>query len=162
MDAVKVFLNHTKEGAVTCPACGLGKKMSLAPYQEYFGGKSLKLRCKRCQTSFPVKFDHRHYTRVKVDFPGKIRQTAPDQETPRLCKHVVITSVSVVGVGFLVSDLSTLKVNDVLDIRFRLDDPDQSLIQERITVKRIDGTSVGAEYADDTYRYELDFYVMRQ
>jgi hypothetical protein len=34
------------------------------------------------------------------------------------------------------------------------------VINEKITVRRIHRDFVGAEYCDDAYRHELDFYVM--
>ena len=157
MKTLRVYLNPGQEGVVTCPHCGLGKMINMSNYQDYFGGKSLKIRCKRCDMSFYVKFDYRQHTRIPVDFPGKLFNGTQESTD----KNVLVTSLSVTGVGFIVSDVSKIKIDDVLAIRFHLDDNDRSIIQESITVRRIQGAFVGAEYCKDAYRYELDFYVLR-
>jgi hypothetical protein len=52
------------------------------------------------------------------------------------------------------------KYRRYIDMQFYLGDNARSFIKENITVRRIDGDFVGAEYCDDAYRHELDFYVM--
>lgn len=160
IEPVRVYLNANNEGRITCAECSLGRKIDLSTYHGYFGGKSLTIHCKRCTASFQVQFDYRQYRRVRVAFPGHLLQTvAPDAE-PSVRAEVVITSLSVAGVGFVVRERVPLRVEETLRIRFRLDDAERSLIDEPITIKRVAGTVVGAQYTDDTYRYELDFYVM--
>ena len=56
--------------------------------------------------------------------------------------------------------MSYVNIDNVLDIQFQLSDNNNSFIQEKITVRRINGDFIGAEYCDDAYRHELDFYVM--
>jgi hypothetical protein len=157
MKPLRVYLNPNKEGVVTCPHCSLGKMVNMSNYPDYFGGKSLKISCKRCRAAFYVKFDHRQHSRITVDIPGKLLQSMHMTTE----KNIVITSLSVTGIGFIVSDAANVNVDDILTIRFHLDDGDRSVIEEQVTVRRISGAFIGAEYCNDAYRHELDFYVMR-
>jgi hypothetical protein len=56
--------------------------------------------------------------------------------------------------------VSKINTDDNVDIQFYLGDNERSFIDEKITVRRINGDFIGAEYCDDAYRHELDFYVM--
>ena len=69
---IRVYLNSNQEGVVICPHCSFGKTINMSNYQGYFGGKSLKVRCKRCKTSFHVGFDYRQHPRIKINIPGKL------------------------------------------------------------------------------------------
>ena len=104
-----------------------------------------------------AKFDYRQHARITVDFPGKLLQCAAVHTDT----NILVISRSVTGVGFITSDISNINVDDILEIRFHLDDVDRSVIEEKVTVRRINGAFVGAEYCNDAYRHELDFYVMR-
>jgi hypothetical protein len=152
---IRVYLNSSQEGVVICPRCSLEKTINMAHYQGYFGGKSLNIRCKKCKASFYVEFDYRKHTRIKVNIPGKLPLNVLKTE-----QNIIVNSLSVSGIGFTIIDMPNINIDDVLDIQFYLGDNDRSFINEKITVRRIDGNFVGAEYCDDTYRHELDFYVI--
>jgi len=152
---IRVYLNSNQEGVVICPHCSFGKTINMSNYQGYFGGKSLKVRCKRCKTSFHVEFDYRQHPRIKVNISGKL----PLNDL-NIGQDIIVTSLSVSGVGFVIIDMPKINIDNILDIQFHLGDNNSSFIQEKITVRRINGDFVGAEYCADAYRHELDFYVM--
>jgi hypothetical protein len=94
-----------------------------------------------------------------VSMPGKIflRQSGTPTE------DIVITSLSVVGVGFEIKTIREIKAEDVYDIAFTLDDDLDTTVREEIVVKRVDGNYIRAEFADqEKYHYELDFYLTPQ
>jgi len=152
---VRVYLNSNQEGVVICPRCSLEKTINMAHYQGYFGGKSLNIRCKRCKASFHAELDYRQHPRIKVNIPGKLLVNDLSTE-----KDVIVNSLSVSGIGFIIIDMQKINIEDIFVIQFQLGDKDRSFINEKITVRRINEDFVGAEYCDDAYRHELDFYVM--
>ncbi len=158
---IRVYLNPDKEGAVTCPKCGLGRKVKLAQQDKYVGGKRVKIYCKRCDEAFQGSLDHRRYIRMPVQFPGKVCSVDTQRPEQSVVQYIMVTSLSVAGVGFRVSPKAQIVVNDMLDIHFRLDDAEHFVVQERIIVRRVLGRFIGAEYTQDIYRYELDFYILR-
>jgi hypothetical protein len=152
---IRVYLNSSQEGVVICPRCSLEKTINMAHYQGYFGGKSLNIRCKRCKASFHAELDYRQHPRIKVNIPGKLLVNDLSTE-----KDVIVNSLSVSGIGFIIIDMQKINIEDIFVIQFQLGDKDRSFINEKITVRRINEDFVGAEYCDDAYRHELDFYVM--
>jgi hypothetical protein len=152
---IRVYLNSKHQGVVICPRCSLEKTIDMASYQGYFGGKSLNIRCKRCKASFYIEFDYRQHLRIKVNIPGKLLLNGLNIE-----QDIAVNSLSVSGIGFTIIDTSKINIDDSIDIQFYLGDNDRSFVDEKITVRRINGDFVGAEYCDDAYRHELDFYVM--
>ena len=156
---IRVYLNPDKEGVVTCPNCGLGRKVKLTQQDMYIGGKMVKIYCKRCAEAFHGSLDHRRYIRMPVQFPGKVCSVDTQRPEQSVVQYIMVTSLSVAGVGFRVSPKTQIAVNDILDIHFRLDDAAHSVIQERIAVRRVEGRFIGAEYTQEIYRYELDFYI---
>ena len=152
---IRVYLNSNHEGVVICPRCSLEKIVNMADYQGYFGGKSLKIGCKKCKASFHVEFDYRQHPRIKVNIPGKLLLTDLHTE-----QDVIVTSLSVSSTGFTIIDVPKINIDKIFDIQFHLGDNDRSFIKEKITIRRINGDFVGAEYCYDAYRHELDFYVM--
>jgi len=152
---IRVYLNSNHKGVVICPRCSLEKTIDMASYQGYFGGKSLNIRCKRCKASFHVEFDYRQHLRIKVNIPGILLLKDLNEK-----QDIIVNSLSVSGVGFTIIDVSKINTDDNIDIQFYLGDNERSFIDEKITMRRINGDFIGAEYCDDAYRHELDFYVM--
>jgi len=74
--------------------------------------------------------------------------------------NVVVISLSINGVGFIMSNNDILNRSYIYDLVFHLDDDNHSIICEEIVIKRVNGLFVGAEfYYNDRYNYELDFYI---
>jgi hypothetical protein len=93
-----------------------------------------------------------------VSIPGKLVHLQTRAET-----DIVVTSVSVVGVGFELKSAFSLRANDMYQIVFTLDDSSDSTIREEVIIRRVNGKSIGAEFFDqEKYNFELDFYIMSQ
>jgi hypothetical protein len=121
------------------------------------GKKSSKFQCNTCRKSFHITFDLRGYHRVNINISGEIFHTYTEAET----SNIIIISLSVGGIGFIINSELEVKTGDIYTIKFQLDDKYSSVICEDITVKRIDGRFVGAEfYQSDSYNHDLDFYIV--
>ena len=157
-NTLRIYLDETQQGSVTCPFCQEERALAVKNAKEYLGGKTLKVKCKHCEALFPAHFDYRKHQRVNVNFNGKLLKSKKFLHD----KHIVITSLSVSGIGFVMDDVNGLQNEDIIDIAFILDDQYHSTIQETVVIRRIVGNFIGAEYVRDDYCHELDFYVMRQ
>jgi hypothetical protein len=120
---IGVYLNSNQEGVVICPRCSLEKTVNIANYQGCFGGKSLKIGCKKCKASFHVEFAYRQHPRIKVNIPGKLLLTDLNTE-----QDITVTSLSVSGIGFTIIDVSKINIDDIFDIQFHLGDNNRSFI----------------------------------
>lgn len=156
--AMKIYLDHTYQGAVMCPRCHIKRNVNMAQYPNLnLGGKILKIRCNKCSYIFEVRFDFRKYYRMSVNIPGRLFSDEQGNY-----KHVIIASLSVAGVGFIVNDVDNIHIGDVMSVAFSLNDQLDTVLHEEIVIRRIDGYYIGAEYAHDEYNHDLDFYIMRE
>ena len=152
----KVYINRENDGEVICPNCGKTKTINVSNHR--LSQKPIRVKC-QCGHSFSIVLEYRRYHRKTVSIPGKIFLRLAS--TP--LDEVTVTSISVVGVGFEIKSTLNIKLEDVYEIAFTLDDDDASLVREEIVIKRIEGTFIGAEFLDqDKYHHELDFYLSPQ
>lgn len=160
VETMRVYLNNNRQGVVTCIYCGVKRPINMSNYTDnYIGGKSLKVKCSACGRVFHVKFDLRRYHRINVNLLGKILHLPARKEMG----NVILVSLSISGIGFITSDSDSLKMDNIYEIIFYLDDDNHSIICEEVVVKRINGSFVGSEfYHNDRYNYELDFYIMSE
>jgi hypothetical protein len=157
VETAQIYLNEQRQGLVTCMHCGLKRPIDMANYtDDCLRGKALQVQCSSCGKAFQVKFNSRRYHRINVNLPGKILHFSTRKEL----SNVIVTSLSVNGICFIISDRDILKCNNLYDLIFYLDDDNHSIICEEIVIKRINSLFVGAEFChSDRYNHELDFYV---
>jgi hypothetical protein len=152
----KVFVNRDNEGEVVCPNCGKAKTVNIS--NQRMSPKPIRVKC-QCGYSFTIILEYRQYQRKTVSIPGRIfsRQSGMHSE------DVMVTSLSITGVGFEIKSTQGIKAEDVYEIAFTLDDEIYTIVREEIIVKRIAGSYIGAEFADqEKYHHELDFYLTPQ
>ena len=158
VETTRVYLNEKRQGVATCVHCGVKYPINMSNYTDHhLGTKALKVKCSSCKKIFHIKFDFRRYHRINVNIPGKISHIRTTDKKI----DVIITSLSVGGVGFIVNDCFTWEEDDIFEMVFQLDDDNNSIIFEEVSIKHSNGNFVGAEfYYRDKYNYELDFYIM--
>lgn len=109
-----------------------------------------------CGAVVPVARDLRRHPRATVHLWG----TLLDASTGTPLSEIVINSLSVHGVGFRMTVPRRVWPGTLYDLCFRLDDDEQSLLQERICIRRHYGPMIGATfYPEDQYHHALDFYL---
>jgi predicted RNA-binding Zn-ribbon protein involved in translation (DUF1610 family) len=156
METVRVYINRDHEGEIVCPNCGRERTIHVSKHRIL--KNPVRVKC-HCGHSFSVSLEYRRYHRKKVNIPGKLLDPSSKKEID----DVIITSLSVAGVGFEVKSFNYIKVGDVFEIVFTLDDDFGSTIREAIVVRRVDKNSIGAEFCDqDKYNHELDFYIFSE
>jgi hypothetical protein len=156
MKIIKIFVSHDNEGEIVCPKCEKTKTIHVS--KDRIPLKPIRVKC-NCGYSFSILLEYRKYHRKLVNIPGKLLH----RETGDEIAEIVVTSVSVIGIGFDLKSAALVTENEVYRVMFTLDDSLESNIQEEIVVQRISGKSIGAEFSDkEKYNYELDFYVMSQ
>ena len=153
----KVYLNEDGQGVITCRHCAVQRPIRTSRHlHESIHRKLIKTKCKSCESIFYVRFNCRKYPRILVHFPGKLVRLHPQE----VLGNVRVISLSLGGISFILTRNLPINIGDVFDVHFVLDDDCQSMIHEEIIVRRINGPCIGAEFShNDTYKYELDFYI---
>jgi hypothetical protein len=144
---------------MACPRCGTRRAINV-PQQcprvlDIVGEKSATITC-RCGAIFKSYFDLRRHPRKAVQLPGELR----DAHGGTKLSAIVVSSLSVTGLGFVPTTTLSLHVGEIYTVHFVLDDAEQSNIHERIIIRRFHGNTIGAAfYPAEQYNYALDFYV---
>ncbi len=154
MQTIQIFLNDLAETSkVTCPYCD--KSKSIPNTQLRALNHALRAKCV-CENVFEVVINRRCFPRKEVRFEGELFLQGASEKL----SQVVVTSLSVGGIGFCVENLKP-QVGDVFTISFRLDDDNHTAVHEDIVVRNLRSDVTGAEFIEQgSYNFDLDFYLM--
>ena len=161
MECIHIYLDAQYVGTMACPQCRIRRAVNV-PEQcpqilPVVGKQSVTTTC-RCGAIFAAYFDLRRHLRKAVQLRGMLG----DPQTGTPLSDTVISSLSVHGLGFTLATVLSLHIGERCTTSFCLDDAEQSLIQEGIIIRRLQGLTVGATfYPDEKYNYALDFYVYK-
>lgn len=167
----KVRLTENREGFITCPECHKRQKKSfasflgLAPHLRVKCGCGARFRVlleiasgQNTRSQLPVFWpgaEMRTYYRKRTELPGTYT-TLP----PRFCGQIIVVNLSFSGISFVTTTLPPLRVGDLLELRFRLDNPQQSVLCKRAEVKYVHGKTIGAVFCHlNAYEKDMRFYL---
>ena len=79
----------------------------------------------------------------------------------RFQHEVYVKDISRQGLGFLMLSVCDIKIGDILEVTFRLDDANKTVISKQVEVKSILDLFVGCQFAGPQwYDKKLGFYLM--
>lgn len=97
-----------------------------------------------------MKHIFRQSPRDRIGLNGVYRKLVPEDTKG---ESVFIEDISKAGVKFRTTTPNIFRTNEVIEIEFALDDPDQTLINRKVMITHITGSLIGAEFCDTD-----DFY----
>lgn len=152
----RIHVSGKEQAHVICKECGASKRISVADIKRF--GVPIRVKC-RCNNTFEVIFDIRRNHRKGTHLFGVCYQSSND----KFGTQIEIIDISSSGIGFKVKSYSRgFKVNDVLDVKFTLDDVRKETISTKIIVKSIMGDRIGAEFyqIDHGFQKWIGFYLL--
>ena len=154
----KIYSDKDGFGFIICESCGFSKKALLVKYKHL--NQALKVKC-QCGHISSFTIEGRKYYRKPTAIKGIYRNLSSTSfEEEKLSHYMIVNDLSLAGIGFsaLGNDVS---VNDILHVTCTLDDRRESVISQRVIVRRVEGQCIGAEFiSQESYRKELGFYLM--
>lgn len=159
-EIVKVFAHSGKQINITCPECNAMKVLS-AEQASNIGG-SRKVRCS-CGLIFTAFFERRRTHRKATRLSGRWRLQGEMEYRP-----MVVLDLSRGGLCFELladgagsfKDTGVVRVEDGLEVEFRLDNAKQAVIRGKAAVRYVSGPIVRAEFTamDGQSNKDLGFY----
>lgn len=152
-DCLRVFVSPNGRAAVQCPHCNYVKHLKVA---EHLMNKPIRIRCV-CEKSFVQLFDSRASYRRIVELPGEITNFKDER------RAISVTSLSLNGVGFRMGMAKpNMLIDDLVYIKFRLDNKHLSWITATIIIRRISGNNIGADFSKICIHNKklIGFYLM--
>ncbi|MCX7823843.1 MAG: PilZ domain-containing protein [Syntrophobacterales bacterium] len=148
----RIFVDQKGIAIVVCDGCGRTKKISKVDSKMMV--KPILVSCP-CGNSFRVMFDARRHYRKPVNLRGTFRIVGDERLYP-----MIVENISFSGLGFRSPFVDNLKLGDKIEVHFRLDDIQNSLIERVAIVRHLSGHFAGAEFVEDrAYDKIINFYL---
>jgi hypothetical protein len=146
------YADDTNNTVISCPFCGFTRKVDVSGFQEK--SKAFLATCK-CGQKFNCLVEFRKCYRKQVHLAGEFIILKNNKKGIMLVKDI-----SYGGISFENMSPHTLEKDELLELKFNLDDPLQSKIIHRVKVMTIDRQSVGTEFIDKkNIGSDLGFYL---
>jgi len=159
--ATKVFVNSDNTATLRCPHCQKTRVADVSKYIKPDASSLLKVRCP-CGQSFAVSLEKRKNFRKETCLEGIFNYPADYSETsrPEIQGRIQVLDISRTGMRIQLFAKPKFKVGDLINVQFRLDNNQQSLVDRNVYVKNIKGLTLGVEYATRmTMDSVLGFYL---
>jgi len=148
----KFYADHTDQATIICPKCGLERNMDVTKFKETH--KRLKARC-RCGEVFRFTLEYRRHYRKKVRLAGEYVVQGKDERG-----EVIIEDISASGIRFASLKPHFISRNDIVELKFTLDNPMKTQIQELVKIRWIIDRNIGAEFMNPkSLEKDLGFYL---
>jgi len=149
---IKIFVDNNNLATVICHSCGHAKQFDVTKFINL--NKTLRCRCK-CGKSFFCTLEFRQYFRKKTKLSGHVTFLQD-----HLQYKIIVNNVSQDGINFSTLTACDIKIGDMLEVIFTLDDAKKTVISKRIEVKSANDRLIGCCFTDtQLYDKDLGFYL---
>ena len=150
---IKIFVDNNNRATVICHSCGHSKQFDVTKFRNL--NKTLRCRCK-CGKSFFCTLEFRQYFRKKTKLRGHFTFLKD------CFKHkIFVNDLSHKGINFSMLSVCDIKIGDMLEVTFTLDDTNKTVIRKQVEVKSVRAQIIGGCFTDtQSYDKGLRFYLM--
>ncbi|MBW2604585.1 MAG: PilZ domain-containing protein [Deltaproteobacteria bacterium] len=148
----KIYVDDTRRATVICPKCGLEKNIDVTDFRDTH--KRLKAKC-RCGEVFRFTLEFRKHYRKKVMLHGNYFVEGKDEKG-----EIIIEDISASGIRFASVEPHYISRKDTVELKFTLDNPMRTEINNLVKIVWIIDRNVGAQYIDpESLEKDLRFYL---
>ncbi len=147
-----VYVNDTRQTTIICPDCGFAKIFDTTKYKNKH--RRLKAKCK-CGEVFGFTLEFRRHYRKKAKLPGEyiIQRRGEKGE-------IMVEDLSMGGIRFENLGPHQISIDDILEVKFKLDNPSKSEIHKIGSVIWVRDRMVGVMYSEPKGNdKDLGFYM---
>lgn len=153
MTIPKVFITPELTATFACDQCGKSYQKDVAKFVEHKAQVRLKYKCK-CRHVFSVILERRRSIRKEVVLKGMLIQS-------RRKYPGVITDLSRNGIRFKTLEKAFIKIDNNVEVKFSLDNPNQSEVRKHIWIRKaLSEYSFGCEFKDKEHFDDLGKYFL--
>ena len=165
-ESIRKVVEADKAGKalVVCPQCGDAQKIDVIPHKAIDKVCKLKVSCGKCGSDLDVMVNFRNCYRKNTRLSGLYKLDGSLKNDYRVSDEIreaIIGNISKYGLGFTLVKPDTLKVGDILQMKFVLDNSKRTVINKKVIVKRVKENFVGVQFVKsvDSTEPELAFYL---
>jgi hypothetical protein len=149
----RIFINSNLTATIPCAKCGQSYQKDVSKFIGHETQVRLKYKCK-CQNSFSVLLERRRFIRKEVRLSGSI--IVNQEKIP-----ITIVDISKHGIRLKLLNNISLKLDDVIEIDFTLDDSNRSKISKNVRIKRfMPPITIGCEFLTEDHSGNLGKYFL--
>jgi hypothetical protein len=156
-----VFPGEDGKYLMTCPQCGFQDTVSGRLFE--IMGSAVRVQCP-CRHRFRIVRELRSTLRKKVRLDGYFAQAHHNGNklaSGDVWGPMVVQNLSKTGLQFKCGNAGLLRAGDHLQVRFNLDNANQTLIKKTVVVKSVHADTVGCQFdGTDQYDAALGFYFL--
>ena len=148
----KVYADHTNQVTIICPKCGTEKNIDVTNFKDTH--KRLKAKCRRGEV-FRLTLEFRKHYRKKALLPGEYFVLGKDEKG-----EILIEDISMGGIRFASLKPHQISRNDIVELKFTLDNPQRTDIHTLVKIMWIIDRNVGVQFDDPkSLEKDLGFYL---
>jgi PilZ domain len=150
----KVYVDDTRQATIICPKCGFEKTVDVTEFKD--SQKKLKAKCK-CGETYRFIIEFRTKYRKNVRLPGEYIANEKEEKG-----EIIVRELSLTGIRFESLKPHQMSPDDILEVKFRLDNPLRKEIRKLVKVIWIKDRFVGANFTETIfYEKDLGFYLKK-
>ena len=147
-----VWIGDNNKGTINCPKCAVVHNIDATKFQNT--KKELRAKCK-CGEIFPLTIEFRRQFRKNVRLSGEYGIKGKKEKG-----EIIVKDLSLSGIKFESFRPHQISTDDILEVKFMLDNTSKKEILKEVKVIWIDNRTVGAQFTERTlYRKDLGFYL---
>ena len=147
-----VYVDDTNQASIICPECGFSKNINITNFKST--QKRAKAKC-GCGESFRFTFEFRKNYRKNVRLAGEYIVKVTGEKG-----DVIIRDLSLTGIRFESLKPHEISTNDILEVKFKLDNSKKSEIRKLVKVIWVRDRIVAAHYSETKlFEKDLGFYL---
>jgi len=150
----KVYVVENNKAFVICPKCGFEKNIDATNFRNV--RNEVTGKCK-CREGFDFTLEYRKHYRKKVQLPCEYIVQEKGEKG-----EAIIWELSLTGIQFETLRPHKIFTDDILDVKFKLDNPLRSEIRKSAKVIWTKNRKVGAKFSKSKlYDKDLGFYLKK-
>jgi len=165
-EATKITVHADKndEICILCHECGHSRTVDASPFKHM--ALPIEVTCFQCGHTFSVSINFRKSYRKKTNLSGICTVIDPSgRKAPHdidSVSAIAVEDLSRIGIGIRAKTPLKVFVGLRLEVKFRLDNAERSLVVKEVVVRRVVDDHIGAEFSPhvDGRDKELAFYLL--
>lgn len=147
----KFYVDENNQAIIVCQKCGLNKIVDVTKFKDTH--KRLKAKCK-CGEVFRLTLDFRRHYRKKVQLAGEYYSQEKNDKG-----EILIKDISMSGINFETLKPHNFSKDDTIELKFILDNPMKTKVQESVQIMRTSGRNVSAQYINLSRMQRIWFFI---
>ena len=147
-----VWVGDNNKASIICPKCRFETNIDTTKYKNT--QRKLKVKCK-CGEVFRLTIEFRKQHRKNVRLSGEYSIQGKKEKG-----EIIIKDLSLSGIKFESFKPHQISTDDILEVRFRLNNESKKEIRKEVKVIWVENRIVGAQFRErKLYQKDLGFYL---